>query len=564
MNVLLVDDDRFVVSSLEQKINWKDLGIEQIYSAYNIRQAKKIFEQHPIHILISDIEMPRGSGLELLAWIRSEGFDIQAIFLTNFANFNYAQKAIELQSFEYFLKPVEFEKLEFIIKKAVKKVKVSQMQNDAIKAGQYWQKYKEKIVENFWMDYLKPIGPISDEKLQELLKDKNLDYSIHDCFLPMILKIFPYRIADHKEIRPLFTDDILVKDQLRKLILDVFKGYPVRLEALIGLGTKNEDYLSIMKVQESACMITQQELIALGNALIAAVNRQLQCDMQFIVDCTGSFSRIPTMVKQLLTFDEETIHFRNQTIVFQTGEQNPAKYVEPNLQLLEHYLQTGNRTGFINKCHQYLTNLLDKNSLNHHVLRSFRLDITQLIYTHLKEKQILAHHLFHGKVNDFLLEKSTRSIEDLMAYISYLVHVSLDYMAFTDSRKSVVKTICDYIDRNYQENITRNDLAKIVYLSPDYIARLFKKETGMSLVNYITKKRIDIAKDLLEHTNLPVHVISEKVGYENYSYFTKLFKKVTNFTPMDYRKLFLSANQNSPEKSERNMTEKTLITHIKI
>lgn len=78
------------------------------------------------------------------------------------------------------------------------------------------------------------------------------------------------------------------------------------------------------------------------------------------------------------------------------------------------------------------------------------------------------------------------------------------------------------------------------------------------------KKRIDIAKDLLEHTNLPVHVISEKVGYENYSYFTKLFKKVTNFTPMDYRKLFLSANQNSPEKSERNMTEKTLITHIKI
>jgi two-component system response regulator YesN len=110
-------------------------------------------------------------------------------------------------------------------------------------------------------------------------------------------------------------------------------------------------------------------------------------------------------------------------------------------------------------------------------------------------------------------------------------------MAFTNSQKSVVNTICDYIDQNYQENITRTSLAKIVYLSPDYIARYFKKETGISLVNYIIKKRVDIAKELLNNTDLPVHIISDKVGYGNYSYFTKLFKKETNYTPVDYRKL---------------------------
>ena len=149
MNVLIADDDRFVVSALEQKIDWNSLGIENIYCAYNIRQARGFFTEHPIDILISDIEMPQGSGLELLAWISSEGYKVQTIFLTNFADFHYAQKAIELQSFEYYLKPIEFDKLELIIKKAIEKVKAGQQNEDALKVGQYWQENKEELKSTF-------------------------------------------------------------------------------------------------------------------------------------------------------------------------------------------------------------------------------------------------------------------------------------------------------------------------------------------------------------------------------------------------------------------------------
>lgn len=121
MNVLIVDDDRFVVKLLKEKVDWGNLGIEHVYTAHNIRQAKNVFIKQNIHLLISDIEMPYGSGLELLAWARQEGYTIQTIFLTNFADFHYAQKAIELQSFEYYLKPIEIDKLEFSILKAIKR-----------------------------------------------------------------------------------------------------------------------------------------------------------------------------------------------------------------------------------------------------------------------------------------------------------------------------------------------------------------------------------------------------------------------------------------------------------
>ena len=119
MNALLVDDDRYFVAALREKIDWPSLGIEEVYSAYNIRGAREIIERHAIRVMLCDIEMPQGSGLELLAWIRERAYPVQAIFLTNYADFHYAQKALELQSLDYYLKPVALDKLYPGIAKAV-------------------------------------------------------------------------------------------------------------------------------------------------------------------------------------------------------------------------------------------------------------------------------------------------------------------------------------------------------------------------------------------------------------------------------------------------------------
>ena len=70
MNALLVDDDRFVVAALEKKINWEQLTITEVLTAFNIRQAQKIIEKNSIDICVCDIEMPGGSGLDLLSWVR--------------------------------------------------------------------------------------------------------------------------------------------------------------------------------------------------------------------------------------------------------------------------------------------------------------------------------------------------------------------------------------------------------------------------------------------------------------------------------------------------------------
>lgn len=101
--------------------------------------------------------------------------------------------------------------------------------------------------------------------------------------------------------------------------------------------------------------------------------------------------------------------------------------------------------------------------------------------------------------------------------------------------QSIVKKIKEYIDCNLDKDITRESLAKSVFLNPDYLSRIFKKEIGESIGNYIISKRMETAKEYLEKTNEPVNAVAVKVGYDNFSYFSKVFKNYVGTTPKEYK-----------------------------
>lgn len=100
---------------------------------------------------------------------------------------------------------------------------------------------------------------------------------------------------------------------------------------------------------------------------------------------------------------------------------------------------------------------------------------------------------------------------------------------------SPVETVKRIIAENITTEISRDELAGQVFMSPDYLTKLFKKETGMSLSEYITAKRIALARQLLETTELSIVEISRRAGFSYSSYFVRIFKKKTGITPQQYR-----------------------------
>lgn len=131
ITILIVDDDKLLVDKLEETVNWSKIGIDMVFTANNIRQAQKLLEEYPIEMLLCDIDMPQGNGLELLEWIRYKKLDIECAFLSSYANFAYAQMALKLSSREYLLKPISNTDLEIALLRLVEIVKEKQQKTKA-------------------------------------------------------------------------------------------------------------------------------------------------------------------------------------------------------------------------------------------------------------------------------------------------------------------------------------------------------------------------------------------------------------------------------------------------
>lgn len=100
----------------------------------------------------------------------------------------------------------------------------------------------------------------------------------------------------------------------------------------------------------------------------------------------------------------------------------------------------------------------------------------------------------------------------------------------------IIRKSREFIRTNYKKKIKLIDISKAIYLSPYYLSHIFKQETGSTLLEYLTKVRIEEAKRLLENTSWNTTRISFKVGYSDQSYFCKVFKKLEGLTPSNYRK----------------------------
>ena len=140
--------------------------------------------------------------------------------------------------------------------------------------------------------------------------------------------------------------------------------------------------------------------------------------------------------------------------------------------------------------------------------------------------------------NNFLQDiNSTRSQEDLCWQLQRTVEFFIESMFIkaSDKNSEVVKNAVQFISQNYNQPITLEDTARHVHLNPSYFSTLFKQSFGSSFKEYLNYIRIEESKNLLTNTNYPIIDIAIAVGFDNQSYFSKVFKKHTGLTPKQYR-----------------------------
>jgi two-component system response regulator YesN len=145
-----------------------------------------------------------------------------------------------------------------------------------------------------------------------------------------------------------------------------------------------------------------------------------------------------------------------------------------------------------------------------------------------------------------------KTVEDLTVWLSKIMARFTDCVFnLADVRhKDTIYKAVDYIKRNYMERITLEDVARHVYLNPSYLSKIFKNEMKCTFVSYVNKIRISACKNLLADISIPLTDVSSLAGFDDQSYFTKVFKKATGITPGKYRESRGQRNADVQKKRE--------------
>lgn len=162
--------------------------------------------------------------------------------------------------------------------------------------------------------------------------------------------------------------------------------------------------------------------------------------------------------------------------------------------------------------------------------------ISDLCVKLLRERQISESSIFSNPDLKTLFPNAGDSRLQMEQYITTLLSVVYDAMFPSVNDGSLPERAKQYIDNHIFEKLTRESVANQVHVNKDYLARVFKSTEGISITDYITKKRMEIAKQMLATTSLSITTIAEDLGFSNPSHFCSMFKREFGMPPALYRR----------------------------
>jgi two-component system response regulator YesN len=193
-------------------------------------------------------------------------------------------------------------------------------------------------------------------------------------------------------------------------------------------------------------------------------------------------------------------------------------------------------------------------------LHGFQQDFLQMVYSVLKERNIQAHELFNNGHAVELWDRACLSIDDLVAWISYIVLEVCEQLGSESLGRSVVHRVRAFVAANLENDLSRKSIAAHVGLNPDYLARIFKREKGLSIWEFVQNERMAVARDLLARTDIPICTVALEVGYRNFSHFAEAFRNFAGRNPADFRKG--SPDPRTPAKSDRSASKVRILVAV--
>jgi len=526
MRCLLVDDDLTTLNVIRDFVNWKLYGINTVDTACNITKGKTLINENLPDIIICDIEMPKGSGLDLIKWVRGKKYKCQFIFLTCHESFEFASTAIAFDAVAYVTKPFDGRKLENAILKAAEKIAMEKRLDEYSRYSKFWMDNSALIEQGFWRDILFfNIFPQINHIERELRK-RHLSVNTRERFYLLLIAI------NGSQAEELSWDSSVFNFAFSNLASEVIFGEPYFCRMLNY--TRNENFYNV------AILSAKTDLAIIKDKCVLLINlcrEHLQCEASCYISKQVEIEGFASTREELEQKDKENIAKRGRVIIQGENQEHGIKgSYTLNESLFNQLFLEKDKLKIVNTLKDELEWLTRENRLDSITFHYIQHDFMQVVYSFLYKNEVQAHILFLDQTSQKLFKNAENSLFDMMKWAAYITNKAIDYITETQQSESVVEKAKRFIQLNYARDISNQDVANHVFLTPGYLAKIFKAETGQYINNYINECRIKAAKELLMRSDENISEIALQSGFGNISYFSTVFKKVTGISPYVFRK----------------------------
>lgn len=544
LRVLVADDETAVRRGLRNTIDWNKYGFELVGEADDGTTALDLAEQMKPDIIIMDICMPVMDGLECLKALKEKNNSARTIILSGHDSFDFAQDSMRYGVFSYVLKPVDNSELIeqlLALKDDIEKVRRNSIEFDRLRV--LVQENHLMLKERFLYNLVK--GAFSE--YEEIFK--NLDFfkvkGLSDAFVVMVADIDNYPLPfeglneEERQIKKFAMVDIA--EQKISSLGDgcAFNGTDQQFIILLGLENEKSESIQYKRVFTLCEEIKDAINELLGFTITIGVSKVVRG----IQTIKKSYKEAIEAVNHKLWIGNDSIIFL-QDIQIEKAQSSPYQ-VEAEAEILIG-IKACNIDIATNGVVKFFNNLLEVKGLD---IQQIREMILRLVYQ--IDRILIDAGIDYERVSRHIQVQSIfqfQTLNDLTRYIDELVKKTILFLNIENKSKfryEINKAI-SYINDHYSEPIDLNMVAEHIHLSMYYVSRLFKKETGRSVIDYLNEIRVENAKIMLKETDLKLYEIAEKVGYHDNVYFGQIFKKYTNVCPGDYRRKLPSITEQKP------------------
>lgn len=491
--IFFADDEPFVLEGLKIMINWDELDIEVAGCAEDGATAYEMIKKLEPDIVVSDICMSGMDGCELIEKCMTElKKKPKFVILSGYSEFEYVKKTMRYGAKHYLLKPLDTEE----IRKTIEEVcgEIAEDREREEDNQRLLRCVEEEVFRKLFL-----CG--GDEETVERARFL-LSVPSDDTPLSMVM----FRINAHMSLRDI--DGFI--DELRSRLPD-----ENMLVVYLGLRT-----VSVMGAKQKPAVLRRFAAAgvnccdSINICSVSGIDELKKAHRYIITHVYGSAGEIKVIENFDKTAGGSSIDLNTDRVVNMLLK-NDIKNAESAVR------------------HDF--EIMREQKASNGIVRGYISSLLLAMYRISNEIGINLEEIYNEAVTQFGKALSY-DISELMC-IDLLSNFadSVTNVNVTDDIASS-KTIIEYIEEHYAEQLTLNDISNAVYIQPATVSKIIKKRTGMKFNDYLAYVRIKHAQLLMTNTNKKITQIAADVGYSYYYYFANRFKSVTGFSPSDYRR----------------------------